>query len=287
MTTPLTALISDLHSNWPALRTAVADARARGVRRVVCLGDVIGYGAKPRECLDEVMRLCANGDGLESGLCLQGNHEYALLNSAEDFNANARRAIDWTREELSRAGDRERSYGYWDFLSGLEPLFVEEGAMYAHGSPRDPVREYLLPRDARDAGKMAANFARMRAVDCERAHVCFVGHSHVPGVYPESGGYVHPDQVQGVWADGAARAIVNIGSVGQPRDGDPRAAYAIIEDGRVELKRVEYDLDRTVAAIESAPILPEAKELAAHVLRTGGMNQNGGNRNQSTINRGI
>jgi predicted phosphodiesterase len=104
---PLTAIISDLHGNEPALETAVADAFARGAQRFVCLGDVIGYGARPRHNLDLVMRLaCAaprsgpERGALEPGLCLQGNHEYALLNTAEDFNPKARAALEWTREDL-------------------------------------------------------------------------------------------------------------------------------------------------------------------------------------------
>ena len=128
---PLTALISDLHANQPALEVALADARARGAERYVCLGDVIGYGARPRECLDWVISLCAETprdplaqDGaraLQPGLCLLGNHEYALLHSAEDFNPKARAAIEWTREELNRGEHRDANYGYWEFLDALVP----------------------------------------------------------------------------------------------------------------------------------------------------------------------
>jgi hypothetical protein len=116
---------------------------------------------------------------LEPGLCLQGNHEYALLNSAEDFNPRARAAIDWTREDLSQGDDKERRYAYWDFLGALEPMAEDEVAMFVHGSPRDPVREYMLPRDIKDDAKMTANWERLRR------SVCFVGHSHVPAVYFE------------------------------------------------------------------------------------------------------
>jgi diadenosine tetraphosphatase ApaH/serine/threonine PP2A family protein phosphatase len=270
---PLTALISDLHSNWPALQTAVADALERGARRFVCLGDVIGYGASPRACLDEVMRLCegdpgahgAAAAGLEPGLCLLGNHESALLEGSPDFNASARAAIDWTREELNRpAGDRERSWSYWDFLGGLEPLVAEGAALYAHGTPRDPVREYLLPRDARDGPKLAALFEAMTRV-APAARVCFVGHSHVPGEFLEDGRYYRPRGTEGPYAlddpepgaDGPPSAIVNVGSVGQPRDGDTRLSYALYGEGELTFVRLAYDVEDAQAAIRSVDALPE------------------------------
>lgn len=263
VTYPLTALISDLHSNWPALQVALADARERGAKRFVCLGDVIGYGARPVECLDAVIELCterATAQGLAPGVCLQGNHEYALLSSGEDFNPNARRAIDWTRDELNGAGDRERTHGYWDFLSELEPLRIDEGAMYAHGSPRDPVREYLLPRDARDSAKMQANFARMRALDpAGAALVCFVGHSHVPGIFYEDGRFYRPKSTEGPYDLGISdvcRAIVNVGSVGQPRDGDPRLSYALFDGRNVSFVRAAYDVAAAQEHIRSTPQLP-------------------------------
>jgi len=256
---PLTALISDLHSNWPALEVALADARERGARRFVCLGDVVGYGAAPCLCLDEVMKICgadATFGGLEPGLCLLGNHEAALLGGAEDFNPNARRAIDWTREAILHAdGDRERSLAYWDFLGGLEPLAIDGEVVFAHGSPRDPVREYLMPRDARDTEKMDGLFAalRERAPD---ARVCFVGHSHVPGIFFEDGRYYRPRDTEGPF-ELDARAIVNVGSVGQPRDGDPRLSYALWGEGGLTFVRKHYDVEGAQAAIRSVSELPE------------------------------
>lgn len=263
VTYPLTALISDLHSNWPALQVALGDARERGARRFVCLGDVIGYGARPVECLDAVMELCsprAVESGLEPGICLQGNHEYALLGSGEDFNPNARRAIDWTRDELNGAGDKAKTHAFWDYLAELEPMRVDDGAMYAHGSPRDPVREYLLPRDARDAVKMQANFARMRAIDPNAlAPVCFVGHSHVPGIFYEDGRFYRPKSTEGPYDLGVSascRAIINVGSVGQPRDGDPRLSYALFDGRNLTFVRASYDIAAAQEHIRSTPQLP-------------------------------
>lgn len=256
----LTALISDLHSNWTALEVAVNDARERGAKRFVCLGDVIGYGARPCPCLDEVMKLCtedATFGGLEPGLCLLGNHEYALLNHAEDFNPNARAAIEWTRDQINTAGgDKDRSYDYWDFLGGLEPMLADDGVLYAHGSPRDPVREYLLPRDARDEDKMKALFEHMREAKAD-ARVCFVGHSHVPGIFYEDGRYYRPKGTEGPYELDAERAIVNVGSVGQPRDGDTRLSYALWDAGRLTFVRLEYDVAAVQEEIRAVSELPE------------------------------
>jgi len=259
---PLTALISDLHGNVPALDVALADARARGVERVVCLGDMVGYGAQPRECLERVIELTgerAREHGLVPGLCLKGNHEHAILNTAEDFNPNARRAIEWTRAALSE-GERERAWGLWDYLGSLEAWAVEGHVAYAHGSPRDPVREYLLPRDARDADKMAALFGALDERSQGAARVCFVGHSHVPAIYYEDGRFYRPKGTEGPYDLGdlsAVRALVNVGSVGQPRDGDPRLSYVVFDGQNLTFVRLDYPVDVAQERIRAVPELPE------------------------------
>ena len=259
---PLTALISDLHGNVPALDVALADARERGVERVVCLGDMVGYGAQPRECLERVMQLASDRArelGLQPGLCLKGNHEHALLNTAEDFNPNARRAIEWTREALS-GGDRERAWALWDYLGSLEAWGLEGHVAYAHGSPRDPVREYLLPRDARDTGKMAALFGALAERSGGAARVCFVGHSHVPAIYYEDGRFYRPKDTEGPYDLGdldAVRALVNIGSVGQPRDGDPRLSYVVFDGQNLTFVRLDYPVEAAQERIRAVPELPD------------------------------
>jgi len=260
---PPTAILSDLHGNQPALERALEDARARGARRYVCLGDVVGYGARPRHNLDLVMRLCVpepspapgtNGGPLEPGFCLLGNHEQALLHDrVEDFNPKARAAIEWTREELnSSEANRETTYAYWDFLAELEPKAVDERAMFVHGSPRDPVREYLVPRDIQDAEKMRANFALL-----ERP-VCFVGHSHVPAIYYEDGRLLLPKGTAGPVAfEEGERVIVNVGSIGQPRDGDNRLSYVLFDGDSVTFVRLEYDIESAASAIRAVDRLPD------------------------------
>jgi diadenosine tetraphosphatase ApaH/serine/threonine PP2A family protein phosphatase len=261
---PLTAIISDLHANLPALRTALQDARERGARRFWCLGDMVGYGAQPRECLDIVMRLCtptpddpdpiAGTPALLPGLALRGNHEEALFDTAAGFNPIARAAIEWTQDQLGAGGDRERSMAYWDFLDGLRPEHVDEVAHLVHASPRDPLREYILPRDVHDDAKMQANFAALRR------DVCFLGHSHVPAVYYEDGRFFRPTETEGPYELGfgpGARCIVNVGSVGQPRDGDARLSYALFDGQTVTFVRLEYDHAAAAAAIRAVPNLPE------------------------------
>lgn len=258
---PLTAIISDLHGNVPALEVALADARARGAGRYVCLGDVVGYGAQPRQCLDVVMRLCVpgarqleghGGGDLADGLTLLGNHEQALLYHAEDFNPKARAAIEWTREELN--ADADRADAYWDFLGELQGARTDDVAMYAHGSPRDPVREYMLPRDARNADKLAANFAAMQR------GVCFVGHSHVPAVYYADGRLFRPRGTDGPFDLGDVEkepCIVNVGSIGQPRDGDPRLSYVLFDGRSVTFVRLEYPIQEAADLIRAVAELPD------------------------------
>lgn len=278
MTTPLTALISDLHSNMPAVRTAVADALERGVQRFVCLGDVVGYGAEPRETLGFVMELVGAegparvpeglpraGEALETGVCLRGNHEDGLLVTPEDFNPKARAAIEWTRDELASGPPAERQR-FFDYLGELEPERVDGTVQYAHGSPRDPLREYVIPRDSQDPDKLAGIFGPMTR------GACFIGHSHVPAVYYEDGRIYLPKVPAGETAvgpfaldardpddpaDTRSRAIVNVGSVGQPRDGDPRLSYVLFDGDNVTFVRLSYDLDTAAARIRAVEALPE------------------------------
>jgi diadenosine tetraphosphatase ApaH/serine/threonine PP2A family protein phosphatase len=262
---PLTAIVSDIHSNRQALAVALADAAQRGARRYVCLGDVVGYGARPGDCLDTIMAITGQGAGgaagpgetahditgveVERGLCLLGNHEQALMQSAEDFNPRAREAIEWTRERIQESGDL-----YWNFIGALEPSAVDAAAQFVHGSPRDPVREYVMPSDVRNPEKLAAMFAH------QQRPICFVGHSHVPAVYYEDQRFFRPRGTEGpyrVLSAPGERAIINVGSVGQPRDGDVRLSYALFDGEAVTFVRLEYDVDGAQADIRASGGLPE------------------------------
>lgn len=239
------AFVSDIHSNTEALEAVLAEVARLGAQRVLCLGDVIGYGPEPRETLLRVIDVCE--------LSLLGNHEHACMHQAPDFNPKARQAIDWTREQLNRR-DRPRAenFALWQYLDGMQKEYREGEMLLVHGSPRDPIKEYVVPRDAEDTAKMSGCFGLFG-----EARVCFVGHSHVPGVYPEAGGFVSPAEVPDGWDIRTDRAIVNIGSVGQPRDGDTRASFVTLADGIVRFHRVAYDHEATAAKIRAVPELPD------------------------------
>jgi diadenosine tetraphosphatase ApaH/serine/threonine PP2A family protein phosphatase len=234
-------LISDIHGNLAALRAVIADMESCGAHRIVCLGDVVGYGPFPGECLDIVQRC---------GAVLMGNHEEAMLYGADNFNPRAKRAIDWTREHIGQADGPEAVSRRQQILQNLKIHAKQGQFLFTHASPRQPTREYVMPRDIKNVGKMREIFSLI-------GHICFVGHTHVPGVFLEDLTFTRPNEL---WAntffvEPGEKALVNIGSVGQPRDGDIRASYCILDDDpggpRVIFRRVEYDVEETARAIEA------------------------------------
>ncbi len=233
------AIISDVHANLEALEAVLKDASSKGLDQIVCLGDVVGYGPNPRECADLIRSHCS--------FTIRGNHEDALLAGAEGFNPFARKAIDWTRDELKRmdpaTGDGAEQ---WTFLTSLPLTHSEWSVDFVHGSPRDPVNEYLFGDDVRfwDQRKYMDIFGAFSGT-------LFVGHTHIPCVITESADYLLPGAINGSYRTGAEKAIVNVGSIGQPRDRDWRASYAELHDGDVRFYRVEYDVETTVSKIRS------------------------------------
>ncbi|HEX3177333.1 MAG TPA: metallophosphoesterase family protein [Methylomirabilota bacterium] len=224
------AILSDIHGNLEALRAVLDDAgpRADGV---LCLGDTVGYGADPEACVDLL--------ATRAGGIVAGNHEWGVAERLDLtwFNRWARAAAEWTRERLD---DSHRSW-----LAAL-PLALEVGdATLVHASPAQPDEwDYLVT--AEDGWAAFAHFA---------TRWCFVGHSHVPGMWSlGSSGPEHEPQPRVIVSERGRRYIVNVGSVGQPRDRDPRAAYALwdVEAGSVELRRVEYDIAAARRKIEAA-----------------------------------
>lgn len=237
------ALISDIHSNIEALQAVYEDMESFDVERVFCLGDVIGYGPNPRETLEMVKR-CE--------FVLLGNHEDGLLYSAENFNDRARTALDWTKSELnSDAHPKEENYALWDFIDTFKETHVVGDFMFVHASPRLPVQEYVMPADGLDRGKMRDIFAALEG------RVAFGGHTHVPGVFPEAGGFRHQSDLTDPVPVGNDRFLVNIGSVGQPRDGDNRASYVLVDGDQIIFRRVKYDFMTTMRKIKANPNLDD------------------------------
>jgi diadenosine tetraphosphatase ApaH/serine/threonine PP2A family protein phosphatase len=227
------AIISDIHSNLEALQAVLEDIAGQGVEEVYCLGDVVGYGPNPRECLELVMR-CQ--------VVLLGNHDQAVLFDPDNFNPAAERATYWTRSQLEAPiPNRATADRRWEFL-GERPLkHKEPGFLYVHGSPRNPLNEYIFPEDVYHPAKMESLF---RLVE----RYCFQGHTHVPGIFTDSFEFLSPEDVGDVYRLDGRKTLCNVGSVGQPRDGDWRACYVLLDDA-IRYRRVEYDVDTTVRKI--------------------------------------
>ncbi len=237
------AIISDIHGNLPALEAVLAHIDSQGVRDIYCLGDVIGYGPFPRECLQVCQKLQLN---------LMGNHEEAVLFEPIGFNPKARTAIEWTKEQLSLPDrPKEENRALWNFVGGMLDRHLEEGILYVHGSPREPIREYIFHSDIHNQEKMDEIFA------CLEQRTCFNGHTHTAGIFTEDYQFLPPASVGNRFRLEERKVIINVGSVGQPRDGDPRSSYVILDGDIVEFHRVSYPIERTIQRYREIPVLPE------------------------------
>jgi predicted phosphodiesterase len=237
----LVAVFSDIHANLPAFEAILRDSDEAGVDERWCLGDVVGYGADPDLCVELARDRCET--------CLVGNHDLAVLGELDTrtFSSAAAAAVEWTAEHTE-----ERNL---DFLAGLSPADTSLPAALYHASPRDPVWEYVLwPEQAADC------------IAAQDKRVSFVGHSHVALFFSTPDGDGGGDGEAHGWQAGAGtrleidegRWLINPGSVGQPRDGDPRAAWLELdtESWEATYHRVGYDIERAARSIEAAG-LPE------------------------------
>jgi len=235
----LRAIISDIHGNLEALEAVLADIDRQGITQIYCLGDIIGYGPNPRECIDLVMHRCE--------VTILGNHDQAALFDPEGFNAGAERAIFWTRQMLE-SGDSSSNERRWEFLGELPRMRREEKFLFVHGSARNPLNEYVFPEDVYNQRKMERIFG---LVD----RYCFQGHTHIPGVFSEDYNFQTPEELGYGLNLEERKVLVNVGSVGQPRDGDSRSSYVLIADNSVQFRRVEYDFEKTITKIYQIPEL--------------------------------
>jgi diadenosine tetraphosphatase ApaH/serine/threonine PP2A family protein phosphatase len=226
-------VISDIHANLPALESVLGAIDGAGAEEIWCLGDVVGYGAEPNECGALVGERCA--------LCLVGNHDLAVLGALDisSFSEAAAIAVSWTRENISEPT--------LELLRGMEPAGERERIALFHASPRDPVWEYVLSLEQADAN-----------LDVQPERVALIGHSHAALYFSraEAEGEVHGAQAgdDALLQLGQGRWLLNPGSVGQPRDGDPRAAWLELdtEDQTARFHRVPYDIERAAASIVAA-----------------------------------
>lgn len=234
-----TAIVSDIHGNLEALQAVLNDIQKQNCERIVCLGDVIGYGPNPCECLDLVMAMQA---------CVLGNHDYGALIDPEGFSAAAEQAIFWTRKQLEGSSDLESSLRRMEFLARMPRTRTEEKFLFVHGSVRNPINEYVFPEDIYNRRKMEKLFSMIQLY-------CFQGHTHTPGVFTLNMQFLRPDEINYRYTLTDEKTMINVGSVGQPRDGDWRSCYVILDQSSVEFRRVEYDIDTTANKIFSVPEL--------------------------------
>lgn len=233
------AILSDIHGNLEALKTVLADARAQGCAQFVCLGDIVGYGPQPNECVDMARSFDAT---------ILGNHDLAALFDPEGFSNAAEQAILWTRRQLESGDAPEKCFQRLDFIANLPRTRREGGLMFVHGSVRNPINEYVFPEDVYNSRKMEKLFSMVQ-------RTCFQGHTHVAGVFTSDLSFQRPEDIGYRFQLKDDKAMINVGSVGQPRDGDWRSCYAILEDSTVHFRRVEYDVATTVQRIYDIPEL--------------------------------
>jgi diadenosine tetraphosphatase ApaH/serine/threonine PP2A family protein phosphatase len=236
-----TLVLSDIHANLVALEAVLADAAGQ-YDRMWFLGDLVGYGPNPNECVERLR-------GLEPDVALSGNHDWAVLRKldADEFNDDARKLVHWTRREMTAEN--------LVYLDSLPPLHIAHPFTLAHASPRHPVWEYIL-----DLQTALENFEYFDTP------YCLVGHSHIPALFvldeiaSELNFYLVAD---GETIDlSQRRLILNPGGVGQPRDGDPRAAYALLDDEARTwtLHRVAYDVAETQRRMREFKLPPRLIE---------------------------
>jgi len=220
------ALIADIHANLTAFTAVLDDIKLKGgVEEIWCLGDVVGYGPDPHQCIELLRQY--------NHVCVAGNHDWAAIGKLDtsNFNPDAAIACRWTAQQLTPEDVK--------YLESL-PLVIQKGDFtLVHGSPREPIWEYLM-----STSSARENFAYFQS------HFCLVGHSHVPLAFRYGDDGVCSFSSFSPYAGlilGRNRLIINPGGVGQPRDGDPRASYAIYDSERkmVRLYRVPYDIDAT------------------------------------------
>lgn len=228
------AILSDIHGNYEALQAVLEDIEAEAVDEIVCLGDVIGYGPDPCLCLDAAMAF---------SVTILGNHDNGALFDPNGFSSGAERAIFWTRQQLEHAAAPEEvRMRRMDFICEMPRSRREGEILFVHGSARNPLNEYVFPDDIYNVRKIEKIFSMIE-------RYCFQGHTHVPGVFTENKEFKSPIELNYHYELGDMKAMINVGSVGQPRDNDPRSSYVIMEGRDVEFRRVEYPREVTAKKI--------------------------------------
>lgn len=236
------AVISDIHANLEALQAALNYLHDHQISRIICLGDVVGYGPRPNECVELVKRECA--------VCLMGNHDHAVLGltDIQDFNEFARTAVLWTRRAIAENHRGE--------LRKYLTQYEENQVLYVHSTPVEPL-EWNYIFSVEDARRNLNEISQ---------RLVFVGHSHIPVIFSEhEGAFLEAHFQLDLDQD---RYVVNVGSVGQPRDGDPRLCFVIFDDEALTLQyvRLDYPVQKTYQEIldQHLPSFLALRLLAGH-----------------------
>ncbi|HEX3317920.1 MAG TPA: metallophosphoesterase family protein [Solirubrobacteraceae bacterium] len=231
------AIVSDIHGNQQAFEAVLEDLAGVEHDAIWCLGDLVGYGAAPDACVERARS--------DTDLCLVGNHDLAVRGDLPltEFSRGAALAAEWTRDTIDE--------GNLSFLGELEPADVHQVVGLYHASPRDPVWEYVLSSLQADL-----------CLSAQRHRVCLIGHSHVALAFGRQDGSPTSGEIRGAGSEldvSEGEWLLNPGSVGQPRDGDPRAAWLLLDTDAwvARWRRVPYDIGAAAAAIRAAN-LPEA-----------------------------
>lgn len=229
------AILSDIHGNLEALTACLDDVRVQGADTIFCLGDLVGYGPDPCECIVLAMNW---------NIVLRGNYDDALIDDSRlpNWPEHLQKMMIRLRTRVSKHANAHQIF---DFLKQCQPTYSHDSALFVHGSPRDPLDEYIFPEHVYDRDFFDAVFSCFR-------ELCFCGHSHIPGIYHyenDRPNFTSPEQCDYQFGIGRQKLLCNVGSVGQPRDGDPRACYALLKKDMIEFRRVDYDYESTIKKI--------------------------------------
>jgi predicted phosphodiesterase len=255
-------IFSDVHGNLEALKAVIEDSKQFSPVRKISLGDVVGYGPKPCECVDLVAQFVDQ--------MVLGNHDFAAIESPFRFNRYALESIIWTKQQLNTglAGESKLdTKRRWDLLKRFVTSHRDNDLLFVHASPLDTLNDYVFLDDIYKNGRMEALFDR---VD----RICFQGHTHMPGIFLDGirglYGFIPQDNIDDRYPLPSTKAMVNVGSVGKPRDGNTMACYVLFNGTEVLYRRVPYDVEMTIRQIYEIPGLgAETRENLIDRLRRG------------------
>ena len=237
------AILSDIHGNLEALQAVLGDISHVAVDVIYNLGDIIGYGPDPIACIDLSMNMA---------FVLQGTFDEAVVTGPEGFSTSAEQSINWTKQLLESSVQDAAMQRRTQFLSGLPSSHSEGSVLYVHGSPERHLYGWVFPEDIYSP-------AKMERIGKQFEYLCFNGHTHVPGIHLERGPtdwqFLNSVECGECFRLDDRKAICNVGSVGQPKDGDWRASYVLFDGATVTFRRVKYDIEATIQKIHSAPEL--------------------------------